>query len=703
VPNPTTPDSSSGKTELPFNKRNILSLTGLMQWYLDQPLRTKLRLLFAVTLGSALLIVSLAFVGSHVYWTYRNETEQLRTIAEVIAANAAGAIEFNDQETARELLLSAFRKPDTVFAALYDRHQQLFASVTTENNAATGEGCRLPSALQKIVTVKQIDYICVTVPVNQREKTVGYVCLKAMMREARSQITVHILIAGFVLIVAGAFSAWITEIFQRGLIKSLNSLHVTMDKITRTGDYSMRVETSSRDEIGQLGHQFNTMLQCIQEAQTALQIANETLEARVRERTKELERACEAAEAANRAKSLFLANMSHEIRTPMTAILGYLDFLAEPDTTPEQRAEYVGIIRRNGEHLLALINDILDLSRIEAGRMSLQLGTCRPLQIVHDVVSLMRVRAEEKGLELSVSIATPVPETITSDAIRLHQILVNLVGNAIKFTDRGRLMLSVCMRDDSGTPKLCFAVRDTGPGIPESEHERIFEAFVQAENSYSRRYGGTGLGLTISRKLARLLGGDIIVESTPGEGSTFTLWIDPGPLEGVRMVKEFCPVANAELSAESKPETKLQGRVLLAEDGFDNQRLISFVLRRAGFDVAVATNGEEAIQSYEEAHRIGEPFGCILMDMQMPVMDGYTAVRKLRTQGCTTPIIALTAHAMVGDREACLQAGCDDYLSKPIDRKVLVETVARYLRYPATNSPPVQVAPVSQGVAENPL
>jgi len=672
-----------------------------MQWYLDQPLRTKLRLLFAVTLGSALLIVSLAFVGSHVFWTLRNETEQIRAIAEVIAANAAGAIEFNDQETARELLLSAFRKPDTVFAALYDRHRQLFVSVTSEQHNPPPNGYRPPAVLQELDTVTQMDSIYVAIPVIQREKIVGYMCLKATMRKARSQITAHILIAGFVLIVAGAISAWITEIFQRRLIKSLNSLHVTMDKITRTGDYSMRVETSSRDEIGQLGRQFNTMLQCIQEAQTALQIVNESLEARVRERTKELERAYEAAEAANRAKSLFLANMSHEIRTPMTAILGYLDFLTERDTTPEQRAEYVGIIRRNGEHLLALINDILDLSRIEAGQMSLQLGICRPLQIVHDVVSLMRVRAKEKGLELSVLILTPVPETITSDAVRFKQILVNLVGNAIKFTDRGRVTLSVCMRDDSDKPKLCFAVRDTGPGIPASEHERIFEAFVQAEDSYSRRYGGTGLGLTISRKLARLLGGDIIVESTPGEGSTFTLWIDPGPLEGVRMVKEFCPVANVELPAEPKPETKLQGRVLLAEDGFDNQRLISFVLRRAGFDVTVATNGEEAVRSYEEAQRIGEPFDCILMDMQMPVMDGYTAVRRLRTQGCTTPIIALTAHAMVGDREACLQAGCDDYLSKPIDRKVLVETVARYSRRSTANSSPPEVAAVSQGVAEN--
>jgi PAS domain S-box-containing protein len=408
------------------------------------------------------------------------------------------------------------------------------------------------------------------------------------------------------------------------------------------------------------------------------------------------------AESASASKSEFLANMSHEIRTPMTAILGFADLLAsEGDLgkAPRQRIEYIDTIRRNGEHLLSIINDILDLSKIEAGRMSVEQIATSPAALVHDVLSLMDVKAQSKNLRLTADFLTPVPATIQSDTLRLRQILMNLVGNAIKFTETGSVSIGV--RCDLAAGTMRFDVTDTGIGISPEQIGRLFEAFTQADTSTTRRFGGTGLGLRISKRLAEILGGDITVVSTPGRGSTFTLTISTGPLAGGTTIspEEASSVVSAPLAADAPADTPppqpsnsqpvpppalpLVGvRILLAEDGPDNQRLICFHLRKAGADVRTVENGRMAVETMTLDGTLDAelaeppPVDLLLTDMQMPEMDGYNATRLLRAKGCRLPIVALTAHAMSDDRDKCLQAGCDSYATKPIERAALVAVCA---------------------------
>ena len=400
----------------------------------------------------------------------------------------------------------------------------------------------------------------------------------------------------------------------------------------------------------------------------------------------ELRQANEEAVAASRSKSEFLANMSHEIRTPMTAILGFTDVLLESLVDEDQIAA-ASTIRRNGNHLLEIINDILDLSKIEADRLDVEQIPCSPIEIVRDVVSLMQVRADAKGLPLIARFDGPLPETIHSDPTRLRQILINIVGNAVKFTSRGRVEITTSLTQLASGPHMRFEVRDTGIGISAEQQQRLFQPFSQADSSMSRQFGGTGLGLAICKRLAELLDGEISVESRPAEGSCFAVTVATGPLDNIRMIE---PGTAAECRESFRPNVnktpRLDCRVLLADDGPDNQRLISFLLKKAGADVEVVDNGQQALEAAMASlpgrgHRHTDPdrpFDVILMDMQMPVLDGYSATRQLRAAGYAGPIIAITAHAMTGDRDKCLEAGCDDYIRKPIDRNALIEMVSAY-------------------------
>ena len=404
----------------------------------------------------------------------------------------------------------------------------------------------------------------------------------------------------------------------------------------------------------------------------------------LREANASLVRAKEAAEVATQSKSEFLANMSHEIRTPMTAILGFAEVLLNEDKldcSQEHQVEAIRTIQRNGEYLLEIINDILDLSKIESGKMDVELIECYPHKILEGVASLMRVRASAKGLTLKVEYDCPIPQQILSDPTRLRQILINLVGNAVKFTETGTIRLVVRLLNAKSTdPRIEFDVVDSGIGMSEEQTCKLFKPFAQADTSTTRKFGGTGLGLVISKRLAELLGGNLNMRSVAGEGSTFSFNVKTGSLEGVNLVDDPSGV-DPRPERVAKPDTgndRLDCRVLLAEDGPDNQRLISFILKKAGADVTVAENGQIALDLALEAREENNPFQVILMDMQMPVLDGYGATGKLRSADYTGPIIALTAHAMSGDQEKCLDAGCDDYTTKPIDRKKLISLVAKY-------------------------
>jgi PAS domain S-box-containing protein len=395
-----------------------------------------------------------------------------------------------------------------------------------------------------------------------------------------------------------------------------------------------------------------------------------------KEYQKKLQQAKDQAERANEAKSRFLANMSHDIRTPLNGILGFADLLRRGVGTEAQRLRHLDTIHCSGRHLLALLNDILDLSKVEAGHIEFRRESCSPHEIISDVLSILRVRAQQRGLCLEYRWNSRMPEMILTDPARLRQLLINLVGNAIKFTESGTVQVLAEVDPDAPEPRFQLQVKDTGIGIAADQLDQIFQPFHQADSSVTRRADGTGLGLAISRHIAHELGGHITARSEVGRGSVFHVSLETGSLDEVRF--RDAPASDA-LMAPKPVERRFTGalppaHILLVEDAAVNRDLVGEVLTRAGATVAFAENGEEGLRAIER-----ESFDLVLMDMQMPVMDGYTAVRRLRERGCTLPIVAITAYALSTDREACLNAGCSDFLAKPIDIDLLLETVRRWV------------------------
>lgn len=400
----------------------------------------------------------------------------------------------------------------------------------------------------------------------------------------------------------------------------------------------------------------------------------------------------QAAVDASRTKSLFLASVSHELRTPMTAILGFSDLLINADPSLEERDSHVRTIQRNAEHLLSLVNDLLDISKIEEGRMEVESVECDYLSQIEETVSSLRVRADAKKLSLRVEHQWPLPATIETDPLRFRQILNNLLSNAIKFTQSGGVTVKVSY--DPARTKLQLEVIDTGVGIAPDQMSKLFNIFTQANPGTANQFGGTGLGLAISKRLTELLGGDLTVRSVPGSGSTFIAHFHaPAPKaqggEAARAMLTTAPVRSSRSRTDhntpmiSKSEQN-DRRIVLAEDGTDNQRLLNHILTRAGYNMTITDDGEACVRAVKESIEQGRPFDAVLTDIQMPKLDGYGATAAIRALGYRGPIIALTAHAMLGERERCLAAGCDAYLSKPIDRPKLLELLEKLLNKQAT-------------------
>lgn len=384
------------------------------------------------------------------------------------------------------------------------------------------------------------------------------------------------------------------------------------------------------------------------------------------------------AEAASQAKTQFLANMSHEIRTPLSAIMGFTELLSDPEMPEEERSMNLSIVRRNGHQLLKIVDEILDISKVEAGRLETEKTEIDLVDLLKSTESLLAVTATGKGIQFGVEIQDKIPDRVITDGTRLRQILVNMVGNAIKFTHKGEVKVLCSYRmDEEGKSFLKVAIMDTGIGVDSELSEKLFTPFLQADTSTTRLYGGTGLGLALSRQLARALGGEAWLEqSEPGKGSIFAFEINAEPVADSQWVREIDGLSkDSEASSVMAVRKELEGaKILLVEDAEDNQVLISHFLQRAGAVIDMANNGEEGVEK-----ALSNDYNVVLMDIQMPYLDGYEATTKLRSAGYQKPIIALTAHALREEREKAIRTGCNGHLTKPIDRRELIESLKRFV------------------------
>lgn len=615
------------------------------------------------------------------------QTKASGLVAQGLASASELALAVGDREELARLCTS-FLKGDAVFVAIYDQSGELSAHDTTWPEVWNLYQKGLTHERDAIVGKEHVwvtDAAGLDVDDESTVKvrrSVGYAVVglstQPMRQTQAKQMQAVLQAAGAMLLICGL----VVYLTVGNWTKRLAGLVQASERMSR-GDLGCSITVDRGDEIGRLAAGFEVMRQSLEHREQELQRFNETLHQKVEERTRDLKKATVAAEAAVRSKSEFLANMSHEIRTPMTAIVGYAELLTESAHTTEQRTEYAQTIRRNGEHLLVIINDILDISKIEAGKMQVERIACSPAQVVQEVASLMGVRAHAKGLTLKSEHRTLLPASIESDPTRLRQILMNLVGNAIKFTEKGEIRIDVGLVQEKDGARLRFDVVDTGTGMSNEQMDNLFRPFTQADTSTTRKFGGTGLGLSISKRLATILGGDIVVQSAPDTGSTFSLVLDVGAIDEKTLI-DGAHASRAVLEAapalKSPAALPLHARILLAEDGPDNQRLISHHLRKAGAEVEIAENGRLAFDAAMAAWRAGAPFDLIFMDMQMPELDGYDATALLRRHGYPGAIVALTAHAMAGDREKCIAAGCDDFASKPVNRVKLIETARQTIQ-----------------------
>lgn len=435
----------------------------------------------------------------------------------------------------------------------------------------------------------------------------------------------------------------LTVFLARHLTKTIRELNKAADRIGQ-GDYSIAVPVESNDELGKLAWSLNKMSQDLEHS----------IERRIH------------AEQSSQTKSQFLANMSHEIRTPLNAILGFTELLKDDNLSSEERQKYLNIIERTGENLSTLINDILDLSKVEAGHMDLIKKEFSLPLLISEIKDLIENLASKKHLRVIFESSENLPQTIYSDPLRLRQVLMNLLNNAVKFTEYGFIKLS-CQKEDD---KLMFTIQDSGIGIKPQERELLFKPFSQIDSSLSRKHEGTGLGLVLSKRLTELLGGSISLEKSTQQGSTFVVTVPFKEPPHNPTARPLLPLTGDDSSRE-----KLKGlSILIVDDVKDNLLLIEHYLRNLDLKIDTALNGLEALHKIEKFH-----YDFVLMDIQMPVMDGHTATKKLRTKGLTIPIVALTAHAMKEDKERSLASGCNDYLTKPINRNILINTIAKYV------------------------
>jgi signal transduction histidine kinase/DNA-binding response OmpR family regulator len=677
----------------------------------NRSIKDKLRLMMVLLSVASLLAAGIALFANHLLHIRRQTLNSVAAMASVVSKDVSVALAFQDVAAAEDTLSALRHQPDVIRACIFDMRGEIFATYFREGQSDFT--CQFdPQDSEHLFTGHYIDTIR---PLSLDGERYGTIAIRYSLQATLDQLMYHSLIFLAILMVAVFTALYFSRFLSRYITAPLLDLAITTQRVTHEGDYSLRAEKLSDDEIGVLVDGFNVMLGEIQVRDAKLARQNIELEEKVTDRTLELQQRnleiekanrrleeaarhanilAERAETANRYKSQFLANVSHEIRTPLNVILGFAELL-EARSTEAKEHQYATAIRTSGRTLLSLINDILDLSKIEAGRFELEIAPVNCREIFTEICHMFAAKIAAKGLQQIIRIDPDMPPALMLDEVRLRQVLFNLVGNAVKFTDHGSITLSVIAKRlvDPSLVDMVISVADTGVGIAENMQAEIFEAFQQ-QPGHGNKYGGTGLGLTISQRLIKMMNGSLSVQSHVGEGSIFT----------IRLPK--IPIAPAEALAKSTDSLSIEAAhfrpacILIIDDILENRMLLKDFLSQLPFTILEAENGNRAI-AVAQSRKID----LVLLDMKMPMMDGYETARFFRSHPnlSAVPLIAVTASVMEESLAFLRQAGCQGVLKKPIRKRDLFKELARFLAMPAPSAAPPPTATVADEAPATPV